>query len=699
MKRLRIANQYLYIFSASALVFACVWLATSMLARQLEQTYAHAESAITKDRNGNIIAIQKNNAGYYAVYTQELPDRFTRLLIHAEDRYFYSHKGVNVGSMARALYRTITQSKSAGSSTITQQLVKVLRNAEFERSIGNKFIETIYALSLELHTNKSDILTMYANTVYFGNQTQGMTTASMLYFGVQPRNLTTEQTIALLATITSPSEQNPFMTKNARAANALAARIGVSAEPIDEMPLAVSQTREKAFRAYTRSTLAFETDSLGLNCATTWLDQQLTEQIRAITERVTNSLASKNATHAAVVVLQEPENQLIAMVGSPRPLSDAQGNQINMALGSRPIGSTIKPFIYTKGFEAGLRPYTMVDDKEYKYTIGSGYAFYPKNYDFAYHGPVSLHYALSNSLNVPTVKVLEYAGLENFYSFLTDDLHFMPIQNLRNYQLGIALGGLEMDLLTLSYYFSIFPNHGSITPLEACAHSPLAHITQTRFNQQKMVIPQAYVELMNKILTDRKTGVEQFGLATPLSVIGLDIAAKTGTSREYHDSWTIGYTPDFVIGVWLGNTDNTAMDAVSGASGAGEIWHQVAELLANSTYNKKTPFTYAALAEFKDGISFDYGFPHDDYAAQKLLLTTHDLILSPHDADTILLEENTRIPLHASVPVRWSVNGAALDSGATSLFVPSDAGVYYITATPENGEAQTITLRITENQE
>ncbi|MFH0856790.1 MAG: penicillin-binding transpeptidase domain-containing protein, partial [bacterium] len=390
---------------------------------------------------------------------------------------------------------------------------------------------------------------------------------------------------------------------------------------------------------------------------------------------------------------------LIAIVGSPQPGINAYGYKINMAVRPRPIGSTIKPFIYLKGFEKNLRPYTIVEDKEYKYEIGTGFAFYPKNYDYEYRGPVSLHYALSNSLNVPSVKVLEYAGLKNFYSFLENDLKFRPIQDLNNYQLGIALGELEMDLLTLSYYFTIFPNEGILKPLQmqlpTSASDPRYNPRQIRGNSLlskfsdtaiTQISKSPYIRLINKILSDRITGIEQFGETSDLNLFAKNYAVKTGTSREYHDSWVIGYTPDFLIGVWIGNSDDTPMDAVSGQGGAGRVWHEAMDLLLNSSYNKNTPFNFDYLAEFTTDDGIDYGFKNDDYEKFKNLLKDDSLILNPHNGDTFLFEPGMEILLTAREETEWFINDSSFGTGDEIIFSPAAAGNYTIKAKLKNAE-------------
>ena len=159
-----------------------------------------------------------------------------------------------------------------------------------------------------------------------------------------------------------------------------------------------------------------------------------------------------------MIVIKVPENEVLALVGTPDQTSLNDGYQINMLKEERQIASTIKPFIYLKAFEKGMRPYTLINDKEYKYFLEDLSSFYPKNYNFKYNGEITAHYALSNSINVGALKTLEYVGLETFYNFFENDLEKKTTQNIESYGLGIAMGSLEMNLIDLAHIFTIFPN-------------------------------------------------------------------------------------------------------------------------------------------------------------------------------------------------------------------------------------------------
>lgn len=658
------------------------------LDKQLLAIYNQQNSVRVEDREEKEIFILLNQKGYFSRYLDKIPPRFKELLIKKEDKYFYYHFGFNPWSLSQAILGRLGFGQRKASSTISQQLVKILLGKELKRNLKNKIIESFYTLALEIFQSKEGILKMYANSVYLGNQAQGITEASQLYFGVAPDLLTDGQILQLLATISSPSGNNPAKEKNEEIAKSLAQRLRLDTENLTIMnSTSVEENMEKNSHF---NDLSFELSNFVDNKKNYQLtiDKDLTEKIREIVKRNIDELKLKGAKNAAVVVIKLPENEILALIGSPDPKLSEEGYKINMLNEPRPIGSTIKPFIYLEAFERGLRPYTLVEDREYKYITAIGFPLYPKNFDWKYRGEVNLHYALSNSLNVPAVKVLEYIGLEDFYKFLEKDLEFKPVQDLGNYQLGIALGSLEMSLLDLAKYFTIFPNNGTLKELK---------IFKEDGNQssEKIISKPEYIQLINKILNDRKTGIEQFGLKSELNLFQENYALKTGTSR---DSWTIGYTPDFLVGVWVGNADNSSSYEVSGQLGAGSIWAEIMNLILNSDYNKKTPFKFNLIKEFQNGENIEYGLKGDDYEKNLNILKERDksIILNPHDGDSFLLEKNTKIVLEARKNVKWFINSEFLSDGENVVFVPQKSGQYKIEAEDDDNLKETVTIFIVE---
>jgi penicillin-binding protein 1C len=631
-----------------------------------------------------------NTKGHYTLLTREFPDALKKYLLTKEDRFFYYHIGINPVSMVRALVHYVHTGKSGGSSTITEQLAKNLLQTENDRTIRNKLRELLYAFSIELFMRKDTIFSMYTNTVYLGNQLQGFETASRTYFNKTLADTSEHEQMMLLATLSFPTSRNPKKEENEPYARALFNRFipdGSYVAPSVEKILSLQNAAQ------------FEFNSLGVSCedsCTTTLDTTLMSHIRTVLARAIEESYTRGIRTGAVVVIDAKTSELLAIIGSPEPTRIDDGGQINMALESRPIGSTVKPFIYLKGFMDGLRPYTIVDDREYRYPIATGYSLYPKNYDGTYHGEITLHYALSNSLNVPSVKVLEYIGLGNFYDFLTQTLRFIPLQPLDSYQYGIALGGLEMDLLTLSHYMTLFPREGTLAPLRIVRGENTPFTTpHATIDSGITVAPKEYVELVSAILSDRHTGVEQFGQKSNLNLSVTNYGVKTGTSRDFHDSWVIGYTRDLVVGVWLGNAENTALAQVSGQSGAGTVWHDVMEYLVNTPYYTDSPLPTESIHSFSFDNTLEWGLKADVIDEHENLLLSNRLILSIHEGDVFELTKETHIPLRARTDVTWFQNGTLIGTGKEQSFTPTIAGLYEIEARTEDDTRERVRVSVT----
>jgi len=674
-------------------ILALVVIALLTVKIQLSGFYRGFSSVVVTDRNGLVIAIKQNSKGNYAHYADSIPTCFKELLVKKEDRHFYIHPGINPISTLRAFLAYIKTGTPGASSTITQQLVKNLLGNEQERTIYNKLSEVVGAFALELFLTKETILTMYGNTVYMGNQIQGFEEAAKAYFGKNLAELNDTENLSLLATVSSPSGLNPWKNANLDATKDLSVRLNVPSDP-------QNFSIKKGFQAI--SDANFELESLAkceASCTVT-LDKSITDSLREVLRRNVAETYAYGGRNGAIVAIKLPENELLAIVGSPNVKTGLSGSAINMAVEARPIGSTVKPFIYLSGFEKGLRPYTIVDDREYKFPVATGFPLYPKNYDGAYRGKITLHEALSNSLNVPTVKTLEFITLPEFYAFLEQKLQFKALAPMDSYQYGIALGGLEMTPLTLAHFMTIFPNHGFLKPLtlfenyengDGTIIPPMETDSSTR-----QIADNSYIQLVNKIISDRLSGVEQFGLAGNLNLPQQNYAVKTGTSRDFHDTWAVGFTPDFLVAVWLGNVENEPMRQVTSVSGAGKIWHDSMELLMSSPYNKNTPLDFSKLTSYQIGDKVEYGLPGDDVKSAQNLLTEKSLILNPHDGDTFSFEAGMVIALKSNEPVRWYANDNFLGQDAEISFKPREVGTYTIRAVGQNFE-ETVTIKVVKN--
>jgi membrane carboxypeptidase/penicillin-binding protein PbpC len=240
-----------------------------------------------------------------------------------------------------------------------------------------------------------------------------------------------------------------------------------------------------------------------------------------------------------------------------------------------------------------------------------------------------------------------------------------------------------MNLLDLTHYFSIFPNEGKLNGLKIFADGAL---NKNYFPyQDKNVAPKEYVELINKILSDRKTGVDQFGAESSLNLQADNYALKTGTSHDYTDSWIVGYTPNFLVGVWVGNADNSPTDAVSGQVGAGRIWNEVMQSMLNSGYNTNEQFDFSDIKEYQGKNGVEFGLADDNFKKSENIIESRDkaFILSPHDNDVFLFTPDAEIALEAKDSADWTINGQSYGNGQKIFFAPKKEGYYQITASSQ----------------
>ncbi len=660
--------------------------------KRMDEAYRSEISPRIVDRTGATLAILPNARGGYMTPKADTPT-VDRLVVLSEDRYFRYHLGVNPVSMARSALSYL-RGGGAGGSTVTQQLAKNLLHQENERTIGNKIEESLVAIAIELTHSKDEILRMYLDTAYFGASREGIEEASRRYYAKSASALTEGEAVRLLAMLSAPSFE-PGSARNDAATRALSARLGVTDIPQYSPP-------PSSLREPRRDEAMFEMTGLAgcpTGCRLT-IDRELTQEIRGVVSSALASPKWRSVTNAAVAVIavgkgDEP-NRLLALVGSPDPESELNGAKINMALQARPIGSTWKPFIYGKAVEKGARPYTLIDDEEYRYDIGTGFAFYPKNYDGRYRGEVTLHYALSNSLNVPAVRALSFVGVDDFSRYMEEDLRFEPKQSLDTYQLSIALGGLEMHPLLLAEYYTALAREGALAPLSVEEGKTVRLPMLGSLEGPRRVMSATATALVSSMLSDRLMGVEQFGLGGNLDLPFEGYAVKTGTTYDYHDSWTVGYTPDIVVATWIGNSDNKPMDLLSGARGAGKIWHDTMALLHAKGYLSGRGFDDRALATVETPEGTSFGILGDDTRSARIAMKESSVVLEPHDGDVIRYEEGMAIALHAKEPLQWTAGEETVGYGKDLFFAPASPGDYLLVAKKKDGpEVARIRLRVT----
>jgi len=550
------------------------------------------------------------------VFLGQISPYLIEATIATEDRDFYSHPGFDPIAILRALYYNLSERRIvSGASTITQQLARNVLLAPEERvqeTAWRKIKEAVLAAELTRVYPKDTILEIYLNEIYYGNLAYGIQAAAETYFGVNAQDLTLAQASFLAGLPQAPATYDPFggghdlalarqrdvlalMVEAGYIAGAetTAAAVEMAAYPFAAPRLDLATAPH--FVVYVRQTLeaTYGPQALyrgtGLRVYTT-LDphlQALAEQ--AVREGIAG-MADRNATNGALVALDPATGHILAMVGSADFNNAEIGGQVNVALRCRQPGSSIKPLTYVASFERGWTPATLVWDVRTEFPDGANPPYVPVNYDGEYHGPLLMRDALANSYNVPAVDALQFVGVDGLLEMATrlgvaSLVHpeltcpEYPYDQPPPYGLALTLGGGEVKLLEMTGAFAVFANGGLRVP-----PSPILRIEDSQGQVlvdnaaptgEQAISPQ-HAYLITSILSDRQARCRAFHCPSVLELTR-PAAAKTGTTTDFRDGWTVGYTPDVVTGVWVGNSDNSPMINLPGGASAATIWHNFME--------------------------------------------------------------------------------------------------------------------------
>lgn len=557
------------------------------------------------DRNGVLLTeIFDPRAGRRTHVTlEEVPKYLIEATVATEDSTFFSNPGVDVKGILRAAWVNLQGGEiTQGGSTITQQLVRnvILADEKFERSFSRKLRETVLALELTRRYSKEQILEMYLNEVYYGNLAYGIEAASEAYFGKQAKDLTLAEAALLAGLPQAPTLYDPTINpdlakeRQRQVLNLMVRQGYLTQEQADQafqQPLQLRKRHDVQMLAphfvnYVKQLLEEKygpevVNRGGLTVYTT-LDlrfQQLAED--AVRSRL-QELRERNAHNAALVAMKPSTGEILAMVGSADFYDETIDGQVNVANSERQPGSSFKPIVYAAAFTKGWGPGTVVLDDRTGFPGGpGGTPWYPRNYDGRYHGYVTLRSALANSFNIPAVKVLQFVGVAQ----AIDLAHQMGITGLNRglswYGLSLVLGGGEVKLVDMVNAYSVFANYGEFVPKTALLKvvdrdgNVLEELDPQNVPKRRVLTPQV-AWLISDVLSDNRARTPMFGANSPLR-LSRPAAAKTGTTENYVDSWTIGYTPYLTAGVWVGNSNSRPMYEVAGAIGAARVWNTFME--------------------------------------------------------------------------------------------------------------------------
>lgn len=552
--------------------------------------------------NTGIVLYDQHGEEFYSLGTAKhrellsldaISDSTEQALLSSEDKNFYNHSGFSLPSILKALYANITSGDATayGGSTLTQQLAKntlLSTNQTFLR----KYQELFVAIAIEQRYSKDDILEMYLNSVYFGNDSFGIEEAAENYFAKKPSDLTLAEASMLVGVLPAPSAYSP-VTGSAQYAKERQATVldrMVKNGVITEIEKEAAYSQELIYQPikaisndaphFTSMVLSELYDKYGEETVkrsgyqvTTSLDLALQRSAISAVASNLRQIRAKGGSNAGVVAIDPDTGQIRALVGSI-DYTNPDFGQVNMATSKRQPGSSFKPIYYARAMADDIiAPASIIRDE--KTTFGN---WTPKNASGRFYGNVSVRHALGWSLNIPAVKVLEQVGVEA----AIDQAEAMGVSTLgesAHYGLALALGSAEVPLTEMTNVYATFADEGQYK-----ATTTVASI-KNKFNKQiytaKALTSQALSKqgayLISNVLSDNSARAAIFG--SSLNVYGTDnklkqVAVKTGTTDDSRDGWTIGYTPDIAVGVWVGNNDNTPM-ASGGADTAGPVWKTI----------------------------------------------------------------------------------------------------------------------------
>ena len=554
----------------------------------------------------------------------KISDNLKHAVISSEDARFYQHGAVDFLGIFRAVLVDLTsQSKSQGGSTLTQQLIRSVYLTN-QKSISRKIKEIVLSIELEQRYSKDQILDWYLNEIPFGENAYGAEAASQTYFSKPASDLTIAESALLTAIIPAPSHFSPYGAYKSE----LLQKKDVILDKMQKLGYITEvqlQSAKKEKLVFSESTASIKAPDFvmyvkkylddkygedylkekGLRVYTSlnWDLQQYVEQVIKDSDGTNRS---KDANNAAITVLNPKTGEILALVGSKDYFADpypagcdekGPGNclfdpKYDVAtMGQRQPGSSFKPFAYATAFKKGYTPNTILWDVKTEFNPNcdpSGLAptdsnnnncYSPQDYDGRNRGPVTLRTAIDCSLNIPAVKVIYLAGIPETLQ-TAKDLGITTLNDTRNYGLSLVLGGGDVNLLEMTSAYGVFATEGNYVPPVS-----ILKITDTEGNvieqnqeQPTKVLDTQVARQINNILSDNEARTPVFGAHSPLYLPGYQVAAKTGTTQNFVDGWTMGYTPFAVVGVWTGNNDNSPTND-EGVGIAAPMWNKVMQKL------------------------------------------------------------------------------------------------------------------------
>ncbi|MBN3892427.1 MAG: penicillin-binding protein 1C [Nostoc sp. JL31] len=701
------------------------------------------------DRNGLPLGtlLTRDQEHTSVVPLNQVSPQFIHAILAAEDGSFYHHGALDMKAVIRASKEAIHAKRIfSGASTITMQLARMLDPVP--RSFSGKLSEIWLSWRLAAGMNKDEILSAYINRLPMGGNIYGVEAAAQIYFSIPASELNLAQASLLAAIPNNPTYFNPYehwerlkqrqkyvlnrMVEEKYISGAIAAPTSSTNATRTHSEKVVFQSRQRGIIAaphflfwLANQISPTPLDKGGLippflrgvrgdqSVIRTTINRPLQQFVEAQVQQVISSLAANNVHDAAALVIDNHTGEVLAYVGSPDYFNEAKLGRNDGVQALRQPGSTLKPFVYELALEKGLiRPNTILADVPARYAIPGAKLYSPTDYTERFLGPVRVRIALANSLNVPAVRVLEKVGVEPFL----ERLHQLGFEHLNqtpeHYGLGLTLGSGEVSLWELAHAYLTIARLGDATPLVSTFfNSPISNPSYAgSVPKVRPKIPNSTTiwQLITNILSDNHARATAFGVNSVLN-LPFPSAVKTGTSSNFRDTWTVGFTTDYTVATWVGNFNGEPMRQVSGVTGAAPLWNRIMLHLHEHQEPagfpspeglvqlpvcaisglRPTPDCTSVVQEYfypEDKNNYEgenqFNLPseYDEWLAkqqQSNFISTSLRILSPHHDDLFLLypgEEGKqklefKLAGNKSAPVEWWLNGEKLDTNsANSLF-------------------------------
>lgn len=680
------------------------------------------------DRNGLSLGtlLTRNSEHTAVVPLNQVSPQFIHAILAAEDSTFYHHDALDLKAIARAIKDAIHAKRIlSGASTITMQLARMLNS--LPRTVSGKTQEVWLSWRLTAGMNKDDILSAYINRLPMGGNIYGVEAASRIYFSIPAKDLNLAQASLLAAIPNNPTYFNPYehyqrlKQRQKYVLNRMIQdgyiRSAIAERAYTEKVIFASRQPGIIAAPHFLFWLSSQISPTSLNKSSspirTTINRPLQQFVEAQVQQILTNLAANNVHDAAALVIDNHTGEVLAYVGSPDYFNEAKLGRNDGVQALRQPGSTLKPFLYELALEKSLiRANSILADVPANYAIPGAKLYSPTDYTRSFTGPVRVRVALANSLNVPAVRLLEKVGVQTFLNRLRE-LGFAHLsQPAEYYGLGLTLGSGEVSLWELAKAYLTIARFGSAVPLVSM-FAPVDNLDAIH-----RVTTTTTWELITDMLSDRYARATAFGVDSVLN-LPFPTAVKTGTSSNFRDTWTVGFSSDYTVATWVGNFDGDPMHQVSGVTGAAPLWNRIMLHLHSSQEPanfpspegmvklpmcaisglKPTPSCTSVVEEYfypedkssYEGLQLNLPGEYDEWLARQNqfnLVSNNFKILSPHNRDLFLLypgeEGKQKLEFKlggiSSEPVEWWLNNEKLNTSANALFWTLHPGSWTLSA-------------------